>query len=147
MPTHRLAQEGVSVTPQHPPPPSAALLQPKTEPRWLGFGFFTQPPSPPRVLRPHDPTATAAASYVPPCHPHAPSPTPVPHGVPKTEPRRLGFGIFTQTPLPSSCFATAPPPPGTGHRATPMHHLPLPFHAARPGFSPKPPPSSCFATP
>jgi hypothetical protein len=32
LPTHRLAQEGVSVTPQHPPPPSAALLQPKTEP-------------------------------------------------------------------------------------------------------------------
>ena len=56
IPTPRLAWEGGAVTPQHPPPPSAAPLQPETEPRWLSFEFFTQTPLPSSCFataRPH----------------------------------------------------------------------------------------------
>jgi hypothetical protein len=70
------------------------------------------------------------------CHPHAPSPITIPHGAPKTEPQRLGFG-FRPNPPPRLAFRerTAPPPPpppGTCHRPTPKHYPPSPFHTARP---------------
>jgi hypothetical protein len=145
------------VTPRHPSPPLATPFQPETEPRRLSFGFLTQSPSSPRVSQTHNPTTTTAW-YVPPCHPHAPSPVAVPHGAPETEPKRLGFGFWPKPhPRLAFCERTAPhpPPPGTCHRATPKHHPPLPFHTACPkpsqnglvsGFGPSPLPASHFAS-
>jgi hypothetical protein len=156
IPTLCVSTGGGAVTPQHPSPPSAAPLQPETEPRRLGFGIFTQIPSPPRASRPHDPTTTTA-SYVLPCHPDAPSPTAVSHGAPETEPQQLGFW-FRPNPPPRLAFrertVPPPPPPGTCHRAIPKHHPPSPFHTARPkpshngsvlGTSTETPPASRFA--
>ncbi|KIM88291.1 hypothetical protein PILCRDRAFT_3307 [Piloderma croceum F 1598] len=64
---------------------------PETEPRWLSFIFLTQTPSPPRVLRTHDPTTTTTTLYAPPPYSYAWSPITASHGAPATEPRRLGL--------------------------------------------------------
>jgi hypothetical protein len=87
--------------------------------------------------------------------PQHPPPPPAAPLQPETEPRHLGFGIFTQTPLPSSCFATArprrhhhlvratAPPLLTISRARFARHARNRATAARfRSFDPNPPPAS-----
>ncbi|KIM79076.1 hypothetical protein PILCRDRAFT_10734 [Piloderma croceum F 1598] len=96
------------VTPRHPPPPHAVPLQPETERRQLGFGFFgppalrlafrehtTPPPPPPPPPRTRRRTAPA----------HCP-PSPFRAARPKSSHNGLVSG-FGPTPLPGSHFMSA----------------------------------------
>ena len=110
-------------TPTHHPPLPFHTACPKPSHGGSVSGFSPKPPSP-HVLQPHNPPpAAATAWYGPPCHPHAPSAAIIPHGVPATEPRQLGYRLWPSPHLPS-CFAGAQP---TTTSSTPLHHLPLPL--------------------
>jgi hypothetical protein len=110
--THQPPTTTTSCTPpSHPYAPSSIAVPHgahETEPQWHGFVFFTQTPSLPRISQTHQPPTTTT-SCTPPSHPYAPSSTAVSHGVPKTEPKRLGFIFFTQTPSRALRFTNAPP--------------------------------------
>jgi hypothetical protein len=109
---------------------------PETEPQRLSFGVLTQTHPPPRGARTHDPTTTIT-SYVPPPHLYSPSPVPASHGMPETEPQRLGFGVLTQThPLPRVARMHDPTTTITSYAQPPHPYAPppplLPLRTARP---------------
>ncbi|KIM86296.1 hypothetical protein PILCRDRAFT_4807 [Piloderma croceum F 1598] len=80
--------------------------------------------SPPRVSRTHNPAPTTTL-YTPPPHPYPLSPVTVSHGVPETEPQRLGFRFWTQTPSLPCVSRTHNPATTTTSYTPPPHPYPL----------------------
>ena len=115
---------GGTVTPQHPSPPPAAWMQSETEPLWLGFGFFepnTLPASGFANTRPHHHNHLVCTTTPPLPHPYVPSSVAVSHGAPETEPQRLGFIYFAQTPSPPRISRRHHPTTTTTSYAPPCH--------------------------
>ena len=86
------------------------VLSAKTEPQWLGFGFWLQLAPPLRLTQSHHPT-TSNPVYPTPIWSSLPENEPPHVSFAKTEPQRLGFWPFG---------SPSPPP-----RATPNRTLPL----------------------